>query len=294
MLTIKLIIIALTACAAVFFAMNQFAVPTLGIDRVAWGEYAEKHSPDEIRKAFVAEGSNLSYNDAHALAHIVGEVLYKKIGPSGIVACGTEFEYGCYHGFAGRMLEEKGMDSINDVNEGCLASPGPLGCLHGVGHGILAFLGNDQLLQALKACDDLHQSSPIGGCFGGVFMEYNFNTMQSPSGVEVRQFAATQAFEPCASLRSELQRPCYFDQPAWWHAAALPNGSEAERFERDGELCSGVRGKVNRDTCYQGIGNVVAPTSGLSQPIMREWCGTMPDQNAEMECLEYAQLHGDM
>lgn len=283
--------IGLCVFSFVFFAQDQPVVSDLGLDKAAWEVYAEHHSSDEMRTVLLAEGANLSYDDSHALAHIVGEVLYEKNGPLGIAACGTEFAYGCYHGFAGRALEEKGMDSISTVNESCLTSIDELGCQHGIGHGILAFLGNDQLLQALKACESLHQSSPVGGCFGGVFMEYNFNTMQSPSGIEVRPFMNVPAYEPCVSLPSDLQSACYFDQPAWWHASALPNASEKERFARDGELCSFVRDTENKETCYRGIGNVVAPTSGFSEPLMHEWCGMMPGRSAETLCLEYALRH---
>lgn len=274
-----------------FFAWNSGTTAVRGLDRTVWETYAEHHSSQQIREALITEGKNLSYNDSHALAHVVGEVLYEKIGVNGIAACGDEYAYGCYHGFAGRALQEKGLDSVTAVNEGCRTSEDPLGCQHGVGHGVLSFLGNGEILQALTLCDALHQASSVGGCFGGVFMEYNFNTMQSPSGIEVRPFIDADALLPCAMLPLQFQDGCYFDQPAWWHASALPDGTEVERFTRDGELCNRVRHKENRDICYRGIGNVVAPTSGFSEPVMREWCGKMPNAGAQATCLDQAKHH---
>lgn len=241
---------------------------------------------------FVDAGAMMSYDNAHTLSHVIGEILYAQYGFGGLEKCGPDFSYGCYHGFAGRALSEHGVSSVADLDADCMKSADPLGCEHGIGHGILAFLGNEKLSQALTICGSLHQASPIAGCFGGVFMEYNFNTMQSKQGIEVRPYVPAQAYEPCATVvPSEYRAACYFDQPAWWRAAAASSSSSDAGFSATGALCAKIAGSEDRDMCYRGVGNIVAPESAYDETMMRTRCATMPDAHARAICFTEAKQH---
>jgi hypothetical protein len=259
-------------------------------DRVAF--WREEFS-DDARGAYrrlIEESRHLSYDESHAAAHLGGELLYEIEGLAGIAACTAEYQFGCYHGFAGSALAREGLESVSALKSLCDTSPDALGCLHGIGHGVLAFLGNEKLVEALEVCASLEQTSPVGGCFGGVFMEYNFNTMQSDVGIAVRPFGEDAANEPCASLPDDLKIPCYFDQPAWWHAAASDGtADEAVRFGSIGKRCAMLESPYRR-ACFEGIGNVIGPTSGYNVPMMHAWCDTMPS-DGRGPCFEFAEGH---
>ncbi len=254
--------------------------------RQEWERRFTEDGTDEAYRAYIEVSSGLDYNASHRLSHVVGEILYRRLGVAGISACTADFAFGCYHGFAGRSLADKGPAFVSSLDEGCKESDDPLGCLHGIGHGILSYLGNEKINQALEACASLKQESPVGGCFGGVFMEYNFNTMQSENGIEVRSYSKEEAYEPCASaVNAEFRISCYFDAPSWWHAAATNwSDSESARFRAVGEMCAAIADSEERQSCFRGIGNVIAPTSGYDAGIIREWCAEMAAADAQGAC----------
>lgn len=259
-------------------------------ERVAYWREKFEYDEESAYAQLIEYGGTLSYDASHELAHMAGEILFEKEGMSGISRCTADFEFGCYHGFAGKALSGSGLESVAKINAACTKSEDPLGCLHGIGHGVLAFLGNDKLAEALTVCAALKQESPVGGCFGGVFMEYNFNTMQSDTGIAVRPFDESGANEPCDELSDEFKIPCYFDQPAWWHAAATDGlHDERERFRDVGLRCAKLPSPY-QFPCYQGAGNVIGPTSGYDETVMKEWCDAMPEEGRE-ECFSFAKGH---
>jgi len=284
-------ILALGACAYAFFS-DSATLPMPGAsyqERYAFWR-VEFEKSDRAYVELIDSGRDLSYDDSHEVAHMAGELLYETIGLPGTALCTADFQYGCYHGFAGRALSDVGLVSVSDIRAACDSSPEPLGCIHGIGHGVLAFLGNEKLLEALRACASLKQESPVGGCFGGVFMEYNFNTMQSVAGISVRSFSENGANEPCEGLPNEFKIPCYFDQPAWWHAAATDTtADESDRFRSIGIRCAAIPPPY-RNVCYQGIGNVIGPTSGYETTTMRAWCELLPLEGRE-SCQLFAEGH---
>lgn len=278
--------------AATYVAYDRTKSPSDGNyeERYAYWRGEFEDGPDDAYARLVAYGGSLSYDASHELAHMAGEIVYEQSGMDGISICAPDFEFGCYHGFAGQALSEAGLDPVTGIDAACRASSDPLGCEHGIGHGVLAFFGNGELVQALAICASLRQESPVGGCFGGVFMEYNFNTMQSNVGIAVRPFGEADADEPCASLPEEFKIPCYFDQPSWWHAAATDGlRDERDRFRDVGARCAALA-PAYKDACYQGIGNVVGPTSGYDAGVIEDWCGTMPEEGRDA-CRSFALGH---
>lgn len=259
-------------------------------ERYAYWQEEFEDDPDSAYAKLVTHGKSLSYDASHELAHMAGEIIFGSEGLQGIARCTADFEFGCYHGFAGRALSESGLGRVQEINAACTESSDALGCLHGIGHGVLAFLGNGKLAEALDVCASLGQESPVGGCYGGVFMEYNFNTMQSDVGIAVRPFEEEAAHEPCSSLPEKFRIPCFFDQAAWWHAAATDGSrDEEERFHGVGLRCAKLVPSF-QTACYQGVGNVIGPTSGYDTTVMREWCDAMPAGGRE-PCFLFAKGH---
>lgn len=245
-------------------------------------------------RELVATGKDLDYSDAHALTHVAGDALYRNFGIDGVGYCGPEFGYGCYHGAAGAALEAEGLDAAPRLRESCMR-PGHgffLGCIHGIGHGILVFLGNEELARALKACEPVQGEETIGGCWGGVFMEYNFNTMQSTDGIAPRPFESDAAHEPCDSLETKYAPACYYEQPSWWRVSfAIAARARGSYIKETGALCDGVSESSLRDICFRGVGNVVGPQAGYDEKMMRAWCGEIADDRGRELCLHEAFGH---
>lgn len=264
------------------------------LERSQWIERLTDASPDDVYRMFLAEAKDLPYSRAHALSHIVGEAFDAVHGTEGIAACGMEFGYGCFHGVSGSVLSREGLDALPRLRDACNRPEHGffLGCLHGVGHGVLAYLGNDELVQALEACASVQgDGEPIGGCWGGVFMEYNFNTMQSNEGIALRSFDATHALEVCADVPEQFRHACYYEQPAWWRASMLAkHASDGSEFQAMGALCRQVADDVLHETCVRGIGNIAGPESGYSYEQIRGWCSHLDERDVGI-CVNEALGH---
>ena len=259
-----------------------------------WEQRFEELGSERAYEDFVREASRLSYSEAHELSHIIGEVLFKLGGEKGIGTCTADFAYGCYHGFAGAAFARRGLSIANELENACNDPRHGffLGCLHGVGHGVLSYLGNEKLAQALETCRSIQKEEKIGGCFGGVFMEYNFNTMQSPDGIKLRAFNASHPDEPCPNVSAQFRSACYYELPSWWRAGLNASGlAYTEQLAEVGKRCEVIQESDHRGACYRGVGNVIGPLSEYRATLMREWCSPMPDTEAFDVCFREALGH---
>src|SRR3989338_2641211 len=126
----------------------------------------------EFKEAYEAQDSKFQ----HLAAHVMGSLLYEKEGLAGLGICDATFAFGCYHSFFGSAVSKEGIGAIKDFDRICMEKFGPwgTGCPHGIGHGILEYMGHEKLDEALAACAHTTQKHPLLGCTSGVFMEYNF------------------------------------------------------------------------------------------------------------------------
>ena len=293
------VILAALACVLVLRAHDRSAGSTgLSSYQVVQKKWyaAFDRDPQKAYADFLKEGNNVSYDEAHKLSHIVGEIIYAKFGVDGIARCSSDFGYGCYHGVAGAALNSKGLSAVANMSTACKNagnSSVAFGCIHGIGHGILSYLGNDSLAQTLEACEPINAGAAVGGCYGGAFMEYNFNTMQSTNGIELRPLQESQVYEPCATeIPEKFKEACYYDQASWWHASfGNDNSSVQEKYAKVGKLCAGIADVAFRSVCFRGIGNVIGPESGYKATVMKQWCKTMPDESSFDGCYHEALQH---
>jgi hypothetical protein len=265
--------------------------------REFWTTYHSVHTSAETYAKFLEVSHLLPYSEAHELSHIVAEILYAAEGQDAILFCTPDHGFGCYHGVAGAALEESGLEIVPFFGHSC-RSPGLdyLGCSHGIGHGILAYLGNEKLDEALAECMTLQGDDPVGGCLGGVFMEYNFQTMQSTDGIALREYNPMRFDEPCDQIESRFKAACYYELPSWWRATmatstdsnSMMGISSAVRIA--GERCSRLDVE-NASVCFSGIGNLVGPNSGYDPRVMEVWCSSMPNSDSRNLCYKEALGH---
>lgn len=173
---------------------------------------------------------------------------------------------------------------VKELDQACIAKWGEkgLGCPHGIGHGVIGALGDDKLIESLEVCETLNWKAPIGGCTSGVFMEFNFHTMQSVDGVENRRFDPAEPHYPCDAIPPRFGQACYFEQPQWWVRSL---GGD---YREPGRLCADVESQPDREACFRGLGNTVGPDSSYDAEKSIAGCSQMPDEEGMLLCREGA------
>lgn len=198
----KILLYSATAIAFLgggFFIFESTPLRVPGFDRssdAVLGSYAElgdienkQLSFDELSSFFkkLAQQKSAEYafdvlrvaklppdTDLHLLGHAVGDELYKQKGLEGITVCTNDFRNACSHSIVVGLLLEKGEGALPSIAEACRQAPGGPGaytmCYHGLGHGILAYVGYD-FDRAVVLCGKTGTQGEAPQCIGGAIME---------------------------------------------------------------------------------------------------------------------------
>lgn len=270
-------------------------VRSLGEQEAHWAERIRDIGGKQAYAEFARDVDALSPAKQHESAHAFGAALFAVEDTSGLPVCDARFSYGCFHEFLGRAIAAHGLATVKSLNQGCVDSlvESPLSCQHGIGHGIIAFLGYDDtaLRKSLDECRALPYNDPIGGCYGGVFMEYNMQTMLGTEARIRQPSKPADMYEPCASLPEAYKVSCVFWQPQWWHSGVFQGEATDEVFAKLGENC---RGMIASDkdllrTCFEGIGNIVPPAAQFDGKRAAELCdATSPRAIERLYCRSLA------
>jgi hypothetical protein len=233
---------------------------SLGAQQSYWEKEIARVGGVAAYREYASSVASSSPEVQHTGAHVFGAALYRSEGIAGLSVCDNRFSYGCFHEFLGRAIADRGLSSIPKLNEVCTKalSTSPLSCEHGIGHGVLASLGYNEsdLNRALGICHTLPYNDPIGGCYGGVFMEYN---MQLMLGTQAQLRPATSDLHaPCDRVAPEFQGSCYFAQSQWVSALLLgQHASPQEATLKAGKLCDGLVDQEFARDCFEGLGTNV-------------------------------------
>ncbi len=209
-------------------------------------------------KAYVQLGIFTAHDDTneqHDEAHRFGGALYTRAGLEGFSVCDEQFSYGCFHEFIGRAIAQHGPSVVASLNERCLQTPDFLKCQHGVGHGLISWAGYEEknLMQALEQCATLERSDPIGGCPGGVFMEYDLRTMLGAEG-EVRPGSRGDLADVCARVPNAFKNACAYWRPQWWHELFFDGSRTPATYRTLGSLCDAFeKERGNYRACIEGF-----------------------------------------
>lgn len=180
-----------------------------------------------VKKAMallISESEGGSAFDCHQEAHNIGRLGYKIYKEKAFGECNSSCHSGCYHGAMEKFLNEQGTENLaKDIERICKSfgtSFGIFECLHGVGHGVLAYTDYD-LPEALVECRKLGDTFSQDSCYGGVFME-NILTGQGLGASEKENHKTdwvnkTDAHYPCNAIdkNANVQHQCYLMQTSW-------------------------------------------------------------------------------
>lgn len=255
---------------------------TLRKESAFWQQRIKEIGPAPAYAEFLKNAPNQALS-THEQAHAFGEALYKDEGLKGLQYCDSSFAYGCYHSFLGLAVNDEGPSVLPQFAEACKQKFGTanLPCEHGIGHGILVYTNYD-LLKALDLCKTISDRK-TGGCSSGVFMEYNFHTMDENGDGSFVRTKTADLYAPCSTLPADYKPACYSEQPQWWESVL------SEDFKKMGELCGTL--SADQDSyhaCYYGIGNYAAAHVENDVTKILPLCALMPEASSEAMCREGA------
>lgn len=145
---------------------------------------------------------------AHDMAHLVGQLIFKKYGLKGLPICTPAFAFGCYHGLMAVAFEGKNLidyqKSILEAEKGCQKlgnseNPANWSCIHGMGHGIITYRDHETK-EALLDCDLLGERVRTY-CYDGVFMELSISAVPS-------FYKESDPLYPCNAINENYQTAC--------------------------------------------------------------------------------------
>ncbi len=238
------------------------------------------NSSSEVYKNIVSHFENEQVGIQHGVMHMFGELLYEKEGKRGMLVCGNDFGFGCFHGFFLSILPVEGPEVLPELDKLCIEKYGikGLGCPHGIGHGLLEYLGEDKLVEALNMCATLTWQGKLHGCQDGVFMQYNVPLSLSAKDSQIREFNDKNPYYPCNSeVPERFRQACYFSLGQWWESIFLDD------FKKIGEFCGEISNDDERRVCFRGIGNVIpAPSYKVEEALSK--CSLMPTEEGKNYC----------
>lgn len=206
----------------------------------------------------------------HFSAHVFGAMLAETKGVEGITACDASFGFGCYHGFFSKIISTGGEAFVQKLDQACVATYGPFGtgCQHGIGHGILEYVGYQRIADALALCKQTTQKVPLLGCTSGVFMEY-FSPLLERDGVLVqgtRSFDVNHPLAPCDTVLDEYKESCFFELGHWLYTTQRQSDSA-----RPGVVCAEVP-LASRPYCFLGLGDSAGPANRYNIAEATAYC----------------------
>lgn len=217
--------------------------------------------------------------EAHEFAHIIGNGLYEREGLPGIKICDAAFAFGCYHGVSEKILQDMGRGALTAIEEQCLAvfpkqeSLRAASCIHGLGHGLLAFEG----LSARAALGDCQGLSPDlrTYCYDGVFMEY-FSSVVKPEA------EPADPWEECWGFAADFQGNC-----VRYQALALQQRGGKTAHDL-GLACRELGSAGLRNICFESIGFHAAQIAKGAEDKIKRACAFEADTAGQNICLTAA------
>ncbi len=270
-----LLVVIVAAGAYVFFtgggATHAYSDSDPAYNRAYWQEQIARHGSAKAFALFKQKNESAPRERQHFSAHVFGVTLAEHDGVQGITSCDPSFGYGCYHGFFSKIISEGGEGYITKLDAACVAAHGPFGtgCQHGIGHGILEYVGYQRIADALELCRQTTQKVPLLGCTSGVFMEYFNPLVQTGDTLSQGQRPLDKARpqEPCDTVKEEFKQSCYFElgHSYYLHLRNAP--------VEQGSLCAQVP-RAYAAYCYLGLGDSQGPISGYKLQESITFCNT--------------------
>lgn len=246
------------------------------------GAFKEMIAQKGVRVAYAYLKEQWKTNSvaAHDLAHLAGRFAADELGAQGFSLCDENFSFGCYHGLLEELIRQKGSAAIEDARSGCnaLSPQGKIAsCIHGIGHGVLAWKGS-RILHALDVCTSLPEQEK-GYCADGVFMEYYTGVMQRDDTTPKDSSPDTWDF--CLTMPQQFQPQCVRNQTfslLYYRGDAFASAIHA---------CGKLSGEL-KEACVRSAGLFATQRARGSADAARSVCGVFTDTDDHALCISSA------
>ena len=245
---------------------------------------------EELIEKTIGRGTRIGHDFGHAF----GSSLYEEEGIEGFYICDERTYGGCMHEFIITAIDDLGTSVVEMIGQNCLDSDDlgyTLVCQHGIGHGLVSYYGYDVagLEKAIGLCGEVPNDTPIYGCEGGAYMEYNMRTILPDT--PTRPIEDENWSTPCDELSEEHVKSCYHWLPQAWHA--FFDGSEYEYmgwekyFDKLAKVCEQQEGVV-RAACLAGVAKVAPIAADFDSEKTHGICSAMSEPSSRFICKTFA------
>ena len=232
---------------------------------------------EKVMAKLIEGSSGGSIFDCHNEAHQVGRASYELFGPETFGKGDANCHSGFYHGAMEAFLAEKGTNNLSQNIEGICSqfatSFGNFECLHGVGHGVMAYEVYE-MPRALELCGELNGSFAQSSCYGGVFME-NIVAGRGLGALSDHetQWVSSDPHFPCNVVDKDasIQVQCYLMQTS--RMLDIFNYD----FSKVSEECLRAPEQIKL-TCFQSLGRDGAGNTLRDPEAILGICNLVPEE----------------
>lgn len=219
--------------------------------------------------------------DCHQVAHKAGRLAYQLYGNKVFQAHASFCHSGGYHGATEAYFAKNGTDNLSQkLKTICAAAENSFfshQCLHGIGHGLMAWT-NYEINDALKVCEVLGSQTSQGSCYTGVFMENIVGGLVSDSSGHATKYLNSDPQYPCNFVDDKYKSSCYFLQTS---RMLQIFGTD---FEKVTNGCQNAP-PAYRTTCFSSMGRDVGGTYRGSIDLQINTCANVTDKTNRISCL---------
>lgn len=241
--------------------------------------YGPHNTLEVLRQAEVATGV-----DCHGSAHHLGRMTFSEYGAAASVSAEEACRSGMRHGMLEQLFVDRGIGNLaQDV--GVLCPPNSSSfvrhqCLHGVGHGVMAWTAYE-IEDALMLCDRLSDQPSQSSCYTGVFMENVVSGLAGEVGQRSTYVDREDPHYPCNALDARYVDACY-----WYQTSQMLNV-----FNRDLDLVAQACEEAppaSRRTCFGSYGRDVTGMYPRSPRTVAHYCSVPPTAQYRLSCIDGA------
>ncbi|HEY0964264.1 MAG TPA: hypothetical protein VGE31_00520 [Candidatus Paceibacterota bacterium] len=238
---------------------------------------------ETMMEDLLADAGGGTVMDCHQPAHILGRLAYEIYGAEAFEKGNASCHSGFYHGAMEAFLAVKGTEHLAaDIGKLCALFKTQFGkfeCLHGVGHGVMAYEDYD-LPRALEVCTQLGDDYSVSSCYGGVFME-NVVVGLGLGAVEGHStsWLSEDPHFPCNTLSDYSQLyQCYQMQTSWMLSLTEYN------FETVANECQRAS-ETMIPVCYKSLGRDAAGHTLRDPEQTVTYCNLVKNGEHYNECI---------
>ncbi len=222
--------------------------------------------------------------DCHGGAHHLGRMAFAEYGAAAAFGLAESCQSGMRHGVMEQLFAGRGIASLaEDVDVLCPEAGAAFGrhqCLHGVGHGVMAWTAYE-LEDALEICGRLGAGPGRRSCYSGVFMENVVSGLSGTVGQKSSYVDSEDPHFPCNVLPERYVSDCY-----WFQTSQM-----LIVFDQDLEAVAAACMEaplIARRSCFGSYGRDVGGAHRQNPYLAAQYCGLPESLRHRSDCIDGA------